>query len=72
MMESFVRTMTRAPAVLNVNDMSNSEEKNLNAQLDTPDVVGKIKDAQKIFVPADQFQSNLLYFSFLNEDFLVI
>jgi len=42
MMESVVRTMTRAPAVLNVNDMSNSEEKNLNAQLDTPDTVGKL------------------------------
>ena len=72
MMESFVRTMTRAPAVLNVNDMSNSEEKNLNAQLDTPDVVGKIKDAQRISVSADQFQSDLLYFSFLSEDCPVI
>ena len=41
MMESFVRSMTRAPAVLNVNEMTNSEEKNLNAQLDSPDTVGK-------------------------------
>lgn len=42
MMESFVRSITRAPAVLNVNEIANSEDKNLNAQLDTPDAVGKM------------------------------
>jgi len=39
MMEGFTRSMTRAPAVLDVNNLSSSEENSLAR--DAPDAVGK-------------------------------
>uniref|UniRef100_H2Z100 E3 ubiquitin-protein ligase n=1 Tax=Ciona savignyi TaxID=51511 RepID=H2Z100_CIOSA len=50
MMESFVRSITRAPAILNVNDLSNIEEGSTGMGLgrDSTDAVGPLTTAQSV------------------------